>query len=177
MFNIYLAIFVIVALAIVVGGTMYVNNMGKGTAALLYGIGSMYLMVIYGVKWFGKTSPFTPPKGPWPATINTCPDFLTAYKRVMPNGMKQEVCIDTIGVSKNGALSVFPSGAAPTSDRYYFSLNTATSDPINKVGEWCTNALNAGLTWEGVTNGESCVSSDGSSTPPNTSGSGCPQTS
>jgi hypothetical protein len=96
MFNIYMAIFIIAAVAIVAGGTMYVNNMGKGTAALLYGIGSLYLMIIYGIKWFGGASPFTPPKGPWPATINTCPDFLTAYTRIMSDGSKQETCIDTI---------------------------------------------------------------------------------
>ena len=175
MFNIYMAIFIIAAVAIVAGGTSYVNNMGKGTAALLYGIGSLYLMIIYGIKWFGGASPFTRQKGPWPVTINTCPDFLTAYTRVMSDGSKQETCIDTIGVSKNGALSVFPSGAPPTADRYYFSLRTSASDPAKKATEWCSNALNAGLTWEGITNGESCVSSDGSAMPPSSaSGAECP---
>jgi len=180
MFNIYMAIFIIVAIAIVAGGASYINNMGKGTAALLYGIGSLYLMIIYGIKWFGNASPFNPPVGPWPATINTCPDFLTAYTRVMSDGTKQETCIDTIGVSRNGSLSVFPSGAPPTSDRYYFSLKTSTSDPAKKNAEWCSNALNAGLTWEGITNGESCVSPDGTNAAPNSSnasnasGAGCP---
>ena len=145
---------------------MYVKNMGKGTAAIFYGIGTLYLMIIYGIKWFGNTSPFNPAKGPWPSTINTCPDFLTAYTRVMSDGSKQETCIDTIGVSKNASLSVFPSGAAPTSDRYYFSLKTSSSDPAKQASEWCTNALNAGLTWEGITNGESCVSSSGAAMPP-----------
>ncbi len=175
MFNIYMVIYILVAIAIVAGGAMYVNSMGKGTAALLYGLGSLYLMIIYGIKWFGNGSLFTPPSGPWPATINTCPDFLTAYTRVMADGSKQETCIDTIGVSKNGSLSVFPSGAVPTSDRYYFSLKTSSSDPAKRANELCTNALHAGLTWEGITNGESCVSSNGAVMPSSSgsSGTGC----
>ena len=53
MFNIYMAIYIVLAIFIIAGGTMYVKNMGKGTAAIFYGIGTLYLMIIYGIKWFG----------------------------------------------------------------------------------------------------------------------------
>ena len=49
----------------------------------------------------------------------------------------------------------------PTDDKYYFSLVTTTA---NKNTELCNRALNAKLTWEGITNGESCISITGAPT-------------
>jgi hypothetical protein len=95
----------------------------------------------------------------------------------MPDGSTQQTCIDTIGVSRNGALKIFPKdGAAPLTNDFYFSLSTTSSDPVKKNQELCQKAITAGLTWEGITNGESCITPSGPVAPSGGGGSGsnCP---
>lgn len=171
MFNIYLGIFIVIALILVAGGAYKLNSYGA-VAAGLYGIASIAILILFGLKWFnqGGASP-----GLLPHTINTCPDYLIYYKRTMPDGSTQDSCIDTIGVSKNGSLKIFPKGGEPPqTDDYYFSLSTKSSDASAKNAELCQRAIAAGLSWEGVTNGESCTSS--ANPPDSGSGStaGCP---
>jgi hypothetical protein len=162
MFNIYLGIYIIVAIFAVGGGTFTLYKMNQSIAALLFFVASILIFITYGLKWFSKGSPFSKTPVSWPTTINTCPDYLVYYGRVMPDGSKQDTCIDTIGVSKNGALKVFPSsGTEPTDNSYYFSLATKSSDPAAKNAELCQNAIAMGLTWEGITNGESCITPAG----------------
>ena len=96
----------------------------------------------------------------WPPIINKCPDYLVNYGRNTPDGV-QDTCIDMIGVSKNRSLDIFPKGSHPTDDKYYFPLTTKSSDPVARQAELCKRAISYGLTWEGITNGESCLTSDG----------------
>ena len=92
--------------------------------------------------------------------------------------MKYDMCIDMVGVSRNGGITVFPANATspPASDNpCYFPLATQSADPVKKRAELCQRAMTAGLTWEGITNGESCVTMDGQSTGgASGSTSGCP---
>jgi hypothetical protein len=46
----------------------------------------------------------------------------------------------------------------PPEDKYYFSLITSSQDATAKNQELCTRAIEKGLSWEGITNGESCYS-------------------
>ena len=63
----------------------------------------------------------------------------------MPDGSTQDSCIDTIGVSRNGALKVFPkNGVAPSTNDFYFSLSTTSSDSVKKNQELCQKAITAG---------------------------------
>jgi hypothetical protein len=178
MFNIYLGIFIVVAIFVIAGGTYKLMKSNQTMGAVIFGIGSLIVFTVYGLKWFSAGSAFSNTPVSWPPTINSCPDYLVAYPRQMSDGTTQNNCIDLIGVSKNGSLKVFPKdGPAPTTDDYYFSLATKSSDPTAKNQELCQRAITAGLTWEGVTNGESCVTPSGPVAPGGGSGSGnggCP---
>ena len=183
-FNIYLIIYVIGAIAVLVGGTLTAFNMAKTLAAILFFIGALVIFTVFGLKWFSPGSVFAKTPVSWPPTINTCPDYLVYYGRVKTDGTKENTCIDLIGVSKKGeaGLKVFPKEAVnddtkvPAGDEYYFSLTTNSSDINTKNQELCTRAITKGLTWEGITNGESCiipgesVAPDGSIIP-----AGCPK--
>ena len=179
MFNIYMAIFIVVAIAVIAGGTYKLVNMDIMVTAFFYFAGSLTLFIIYGIRWFSENSIFAKTPGSWPPALNSCPDYLTYFARPQADGTTKKTCIDTIGVSKNGSLKVFPvgGGPAPTTDGFYFSLETVKSDPAARNAELCQRAMTMGLTWEGITNGESCVLPDGSiSTSGITSTAGCPAT-
>jgi hypothetical protein len=180
MFNIYLGIYIIFAILVIVGGGYKLFGGGLTIAGIIFLIGAIYFLVIFGIKWFRKGSMFSETPVSWPPTINTCPDYLVYYGRQKADGTKQDSCIDLIGVSKNGSLKVFPKdGPAPTSDDYYFSLQTNSSDSSSKNKELCQKAITMGLTWEGITNGESCVTPAGPVAPgaggnSGSGGGGCP---
>ena len=170
MFNIYLAIFVVVALFVIIGGPYKLKDNYSLTAVIFF-IGSLLIFIVLGIKWFSQdTSIFSKTPVSWPPMTNTCPDYLIYYGRKTSDGI-QDTCIDTIGVSKNGALKLFPKGKEPSAGDYYFPLATKSSEPAARNQELCQRAMNCGLTWEGITNGESCTSG-GNSTAPDTTG--CP---
>jgi len=177
--NLYLISFIALAFMIIVGGTYQVYNQGQGTSAILFFIGSLTLFIIYGIRWFGASPLFNPASGPWPPVINTCPDYLTYYQRTV-GGIQKDSCIDTIGVSKdNSLLSTFPKdGTIPENDSYYLDISGLSSDPTTKSTQMCNAAMNQKVTWEGVTNGESCVTrstgTSGSGSGSGGSGAGCP---
>lgn len=178
--NLYLILYGLFALAALLGGISKLYGMGMTLAAGLYGIGAAALFVTYGLRWFGSEKSIlsdSPVK--WPPVMNTCPDYLTFYKRKKTDGSNEETCIDTIGVSRNSVmLKRFPiSGPPPLDDdKYFFPLNTTKTDPVERNKELCQRAMLYGLTWEGITNGESCILPDGTKSSPS-SGSpsgGCP---
>jgi hypothetical protein len=178
MFNIYLGIYIVVALLVVYTGVTKLNGMNQSIGAGIFFFGALIIFFVFGTKWFGKGSPFSETPGQWPPTLNTCPDYLTFYSRKMSDGSTQDSCIDMIGVSKNGALKVFPKGGdAPTSDEYYFSLAAKNSSQSGRNQELCQRAIGMGLTWEGITNGESCITPAGPVAPSGgggNGGGGCP---
>lgn len=178
--NLYLILYGLIAGAAFLGGVMTLYNMGMTLGAGLYAVGAGFLLVTYGLRWFiGEKSILSDKVVQWPPVMNTCPDFLTYYKRKKADGSSEDTCIDTIGVSRNPAmLQRFPSsGPAPNDDdKYFFSLKTASSESAAKNQELCQRAILYGLTWEGITNGESCILPDGSKASPSSgsgSGSGC----
>jgi len=164
MFNIYLWLYIALGIFVVAGGCMKLNNMGNMYGAVLFGFAAVALFVLYGLRWFGAdNSIFSSTPVSWPPYINTCPDYLTYYERTKADGSKEKTCIDTLGVSRNNYMKRFPEGGdAPDDASYYFNLATSASDQAGKNREYCQRAVVAGLTWEGITNGESCVNSDGS---------------
>lgn len=179
MFNIYLGIYIVAAIFIIAGGTFSVMKGGQTLAAILFLIGTLAVFTVFGLKWFSAGSVFSETPVSWPTTINSCPDYLVYYGRSMSDGTKQDSCIDLIGISKNGSLKVFPKGGTPpTTDDYYFSLATKSSEPAAKNAELCQRAISMGLTWEGITNGESCITPSGPVAPSGGgsggSGGGCP---
>jgi hypothetical protein len=175
MFNIYLGIYIVAAILIGLGGTFSLVKGDQTVGAVLFFIGALLVFIVFGLKWFSPGSTFSETPVSWPPTINSCPDYLVYYGRAMPDGTTKQSCIDLIGVSKNGALKVFPKeGTPPTADDYYFSLATQSSDQTAKNNELCQRAISAGLTWEGITNGESCITPSGPVAPSGGGGNNCP---
>lgn len=179
-FNIYLIIYVIGAISVITGGTLTAFNGNKILAAILFFIGAVAIFVTFGLKWFSPGSVFAKTPVSWPPTINTCPDYLVYYGRPNAGGTKDDTCIDLIGVSKNGGLKVFDKeilqngGTPPADNQYYFTLATDSFDINVRNQELCKKAIDAGLTWEGITNGESCTTAAGNSVPPGSGTSSCP---
>jgi len=183
-FNIYLLLYVIGAISVIAGGTITSVNSGKSIAAGLFFIGALAIFVIFGLKWFSPGSVFAKTPVSWPPTINTCPDYLVQYVRNTPSG-PENCCIDLIGISKKGegVLKVFPKEAlndstkVPINNISYFSLKTDSSDATAKKQELCKRAIDAGLTWEGITNGESCTIPSGNGIAPDGTiiPAGCPK--
>ena len=176
--NLYLILYGLIALAAWLIGVSKLYGMGMTLGAALYGVGTGFLLVTYGLRWFGSDkSILSNAKVQWPPVMNTCPDFLTYYQRVKADGSKEDTCIDTLGVSRNpAALKRWPTDqSVPTEDTFYFSLTTIKTDAAGKNQELCQRAILNGLTWEGITNGESCILPDGSKTaPPSQAPAGCP---
>jgi hypothetical protein len=174
--SIKLFLYVAFSLLVILVGGYQLATSGRMIAAVLFVILIVAVLAVYGVRWFrGDGSVFNKPVGQWPPSINTCPDYLTYYQRTKSDGTKADTCIDRIGVSRNGQLKVFPSGGS-TDDACFFPLATAASDPVKKVGELCQRTIQYGLTWEGVTDGESCFMPGGAVTPASTapaSGDNC----
>jgi hypothetical protein len=145
-------------------------------AAVIFFAGALAVCVIYGLRWFSKSGLLSQAPVNWPPFINTCPDYLTFYQRTV-NGAKVDTCVDMIGVSKNGGLKPFPKdGVEPTQNEFYFDISSKESDPLKRYNDMCQRAMAVGLTWEGVTNGESCIlpdRADGSGSGSTPSG-GCP---
>jgi len=164
--NLYLVFYGIFALTILIAGATTIYGMGMTLGAVIFVVGAAIFLTLYGMRWFfSEDSILSQATVKWPPVINTCPDFLTYYKRTTGTGVKEDTCIDTTGVSKKGSvmLSVFPSGnaAPPTDEKYYFSLKTSTNDITVRNKELCQRAMTYGLTWEGITNGDSCILPDG----------------
>ena len=133
--NIAMLVFIIVAILVGGMGTFAFYSSGRAIGAFIFFIGSILTFVFYGIRWFegkgvlGSDSPVQ-----WPPYVNTCPDFLTYYKRKTSNGTETDTCVDRIGVSRNNKLNVFPTDANVNNenDSYFFPLKTDSEDPSKK---------------------------------------------
>jgi len=179
MFNIYLGIFIVVALAVISGGTFKLFDTGRKGAAIVFLIGAIAIFVVFGIRWFGsgKGSMFSQTPVQWPPVINTCPDYLMYYKRPKSDGTFEDTCVDKLGVSRNGSLKIIPANGDVNNanDEYFFSLATKSSDADKRKAELCQRTIQYGLTWEGISNGESCIGSGNQPiSPSGGSSNGCP---
>ena len=162
-FNIYLILYVILALFITLRYTYTFYGSGEAITAFFFFVGATAIFVVYGLRWFGgNASLLSNAPVSWPPVMNTCPDYLTYYN-LTHGGKKYDMCIDLLGVSRNGILKKFTPGDTPPgpNDGYYFPLQTDSSDSEKKRAELCQRTMAMGLTWEGISNGESCITPDG----------------
>ncbi len=157
----FLILYIFLTIIIGIGGTTMLFQSGRVLAALLFFVGSILLFVFYGLRWFegDKASGDTTP---WPPVVNTCPDYLTFFKRKTSTGKLQNTCIDTMGISKKpGVLAIWPAGTnpenAPLDEKYYFNIDFGISSIPDLNTARCEAAIQAGLTWEGITDGEVCT--------------------
>jgi hypothetical protein len=136
----------------------YLSTSGRWLSAVLFLILGILIFYFYGIRWFSGTQSKFEYNGPWPPVINMCPDYLV-YKKIG----NQEVCVDMIGVGKGAnALQPYREGASlmngsSLNTTYYFQPVVKPTSTKATRRSACRNAIRAGLTWEGITNGESCT--------------------
>jgi hypothetical protein len=157
----YLILYIFAAVVIGTYPTTTLFQSGRTVSAITYVILALIVLIFFGLRWFAYTDSGSPTAS-WPPIINMCPDYLTFFKRPsMSDGSGfTPSCIDLVGVSRNGGIaqwqSSFSSENPPTDDKYYFSLVTNSNSLAARNQELCARAIDKGLTWEGITNGESC---------------------
>jgi hypothetical protein len=169
-----------VFLSIVIGlGVMnYLIRGNRSAAGISYLILAVLIFVFYGKRWFRGTQSIFTYTGAWPPVINPCPDYLVYYKEASG----QDICIDMLGMSKNGALQVATPediknlATTPLSDNKKFPFAYKPGMTPEQLKALCEATINAGLTWEGISNGESCsyASSAASSGAAASAAAGCP---
>ncbi len=157
--NINLLVYIFLTIVIGIGGTTTLFQSGRVLGGLLFLVGAILLFVFYGLRWFEGDKASGKPVD-WPPVVNTCPDYLTFFKRKTSTGALQNTCIDTLGISRGG-LEQWPAGTgpdnAPADDRFYFNLDFGISSIPDLNTARCTTAITAGVTWEGITDGEVCT--------------------
>lgn len=162
-FNISEGIFIIAAIILIGGGALYFGSNSQYIGLLIYLPVSVLIFVVYGLRWFGPEGIYKIQTAAWPPALNACPDYLTGYTipAANPSATKTLGCVDTMGISRNGGITIFKKGDTITAspDPRFFPLNAGESRSA-----LCSRVMTAGLTWEGVTDGETCFSADGSGT-------------
>lgn len=146
----YTFLFYIFLSFVIASGGAYVFFMsGRMVSTIIYLIGMITLLSIFGMRWFKPSGATTAVVGPWPPALNVCPDFLSL---TTINGEK--VCVDTYGVS-TGGMSKW-SEPTQTDDRFLFRLFTSDTGAA-RTKKLCEQAKLKSVTWEGVWDGVTCL--------------------
>lgn len=116
------------------------------------------VFAFYGIRWFDSSKPGYMSDS-WPPVINACPDYLVYYKNTNTN---EETCVDLIGVNRsNGTLKPWPKDKTPENppagNEFYFKKVYKPTLTAEQKRDLCNSAMSLGLSWEGITNGESCT--------------------
>jgi len=149
--------YVILSILFLVYGTKEIYPT-RQTSGIIFAIGCFLVLLYFGLQWFAK-----PKQGPtkWPPSINTCPDYLTYNSTVSG-------CVDFLGVTTaSGAnaiqkikLSDIGTIASSTVLPKVFkktSADVAAASTDAELQAICDLCSNAGITWEGVWDGETCT--------------------
>jgi hypothetical protein len=145
--------YVFLSFVIVSGGTYVLFMTNYTIAALIYLVGMIALVSYFGTRWFSeKGDALKAAAGPWPPSINTCPDFLALTYTTDTN---KAVCVDTIGVATN--MQKTTGTVASGDNNKIFNIYTASADAATRSKQLCNEAKNKGITWEGVWDGMNCL--------------------
>lgn len=133
--------------------TVYEINQTRG---VVFGICAVFVVVYYGIRWFG-TSKLNNPKN-WPPVINMCPDYLTYVERISG-------CVDMSGITNKsaGLIKTLPSelgSLSRTNTQKVFeftSQDVRDAKNVDTLTEICNRCQTAGVTWEGIWDGDVCV--------------------
>lgn len=160
-FNYYLLIYVLLCIVIGLGGTAFLVQTGRPIGGVAFLIGSILVFVFFGLRWFeyGIGNKFA--SSTWPPVINSCPDYLV-YTTRTKNNAEIGACVDPLGVSRGG-LTRWTFGSNPPSgtsgspgDEYYFDLDFNEIDPIKLAKKRCERVIEKRVTWDGVSDGDTC---------------------
>jgi len=178
-------LYIFAALISIPGVFFIFSYMRMFLAGGIAAIGLFILFIFFGIQYYNADGTYTSTAvsstGPWPPSINMCPDFLSLYK-VGSGANVNLYCVDTVGVSTsaNNPLTIYvpftaasgaTSPATPT-DGHKFNLflkdtdypNTSNPTKLNVTytGACLTKNRNEclkqqcmyrGLTWAGFWDG------------------------
>lgn len=158
--NFKLVAYVLFCIVFVIGTTFMIFSADTLARAVIYVVGAILVLVFFGMRWFGNAEQ---PSGIWPPTINMCPDYLTFVPTI--SGAPRGGCVDFLGVStQDGAflksqksdLSSMTSGS--TNKFFEFTANDVqNARDAASMRRICDRCRSAGLTWEGIWDGDVCV--------------------
>jgi uncharacterized membrane protein (UPF0136 family) len=154
--NWYLVAYVLLSILFLIHTTSKLYPMGQ-TRGVIYAIGTFFVLIYFGFIWFKPTKSKL---NTWPPVINMCPDYLTYYKPTGGTG----VCLDMLGVSKNGGLgTVVTNVAAATPTNTFIYTSNDVKNNTNNINTICNYCAEKGVTWEGVYDGDTCIGAASSS--------------
>lgn len=158
-----LVFYVLFSIIVTSFGTTKLYPMGLGRA-IIFAVGAVMVFVFFGYRWFSNK---VKSSGKWPPTINTCPDYLTFVPNVSgASSASGGGCVDLLGVStSSGGLQMIKQSQlttiSSTDTNHLFEYTSAdvavaVNDPVS-IQNICTRCQLAGLTWEGVWDGDTCA--------------------
>jgi hypothetical protein len=144
-------------LVFVVGLGLFRNlsSSGRTVSAIITLILCILIFIFFGLRWFRDTKAVGGYKGQWPPIINMCPDYLVYYKRASG----QDTCVDLLGVSTTGTLKPWSEddqALPPADESKYFPHVYRPGMSAAELNRLCSASKDAGLTWEGIFNGDGC---------------------
>jgi hypothetical protein len=149
--------YVLFSILVVCLGAYSLYSQESLARTVIYVIGASLVFIFFGMRWFGNVPT---PSALWPPTINMCPDYLT-YVNFSPSGGG---CVDMIGItSKAGGISktLKSDVSSLNKDRLDKVVAFTSADVANstatKMQEICDRCATAGVTWEGIYDGDICV--------------------
>jgi hypothetical protein len=175
--NYYLLTYVLLCIVIGLGIIAILAQTGRGIGAVVFLVGAIMVFTFFGLRWFKYgTNPFA--NSMWPPIINTCPDYLVYVERTK-NGKTIGACVDPLGVARSNELQKWVySGSmndttAPTANNLFFDLDFNETDPVKLQKLRCEKCMNLGVTWDGVSDGETCYTQIAAAAAAAASASGC----
>jgi hypothetical protein len=171
--NWYLVLYVVLSLVFLGYGTNAIYSTGQ-IRGVMFGIGSAIVLIYFGLRWF--SSPDDSTAGEWPPVINMCPDYLTFIPTIKVDSgstRTESACADLLGVatskSSNTANTLQKIKLADVGALYKSNTNRifkwSSSDITSAIAAnnneqiltICNACKEAGITWEGVFDGDTCV--------------------
>jgi hypothetical protein len=152
-------LYIFLSFVIGIGGAYGLVQMQRPTAAILYLVGAIAILIFFGLRWFAGDSlrVGAVETKSWPPTINLCPDFLSIYERTL-NGVKEKICVDLIGVATQGGIQKMTAPEQALKPEYVFSLFNNLSGAARQAA-LCNHCKEKKVTWEGIYDGVTCVGS------------------
>lgn len=161
----YLIAYIFLVLIVMFQAASSMFGSGRTWAGIIVFATFILIFSFYGMRWFRGDKFAGAYSGSWPPVINTCPDYLTYFKK--PTGVSgkfEDTCIDLIGIQRSGASSTLTSWSPsdnpnnpPSATAKYFTSVYRPGMTASDLDNLCSKTQAYGLTWEGITNGESCT--------------------
>jgi hypothetical protein len=145
--------YLLISMATILGSVYFNVAAEKYVSAGLLGAGFLIISTLYGLYMYTPSGDVVSriKGGPWPPTINVCPDFMSL---VTLNGTP--VCVDPVGVSSTSGGIQKWNNTGQTGPTFIFDLSLSLSGQ-RRIDALCAQCTAKGLTWEGVYDGSACL--------------------